>query len=186
MADTPHVNRNRTPSADDPAKCYSCRMKSIYLETSVFSYLAGLPSTDLLASVRQQVTAEWWRDHHHGFELFVSPLVEMEASKGDSEDAERRLSAMRDIPQLAVNLEVERLAERLLLDGAVPKTAVEDAVHVSLATVHHIDYLLTWNCRHIDNAEKKPAIRAVCTILGYACSEICTPEEFGGGSSDEG
>lgn len=160
-------------------------MKSIYLETSFFSYLTGLPSVDQLASVRQQITAEWWRDHQRVFQFFVSPLVEMEASRGDSEDAERRLLAIRCMPQLAVNLNVERLAERLLLDGAVPKTAVEDALHVSLATVHHIDYLLTWNCRHIDNAEKKPAIRAVCTVCGYECSEICTPEEFAEGVSAE-
>ena len=92
---------------------------------------------------------------------------------------------MAGIPRLAVNAEVEHLAERFIQEGALPETAAEDAIHVALAAVHRIDYLLTWNCRHIDNAEKKPAIRAVCAIAGYPCPEICTPEELMGGLSDE-
>ena len=161
-------------------------MKSVYIDTSIFGYLTGRPSRDLLASARQQITERWWHDHRHRFDLFVSPVVEREAGKGDQEAAARRLSTMLGIPQLAVNAEVERLADQLLRDGAVPETATEDALHVAIAAVHRIDYLLTWNCRHIDNAERKPALRAVCSALGYACPEICTPEELMGGSFDEG
>lgn len=160
-------------------------MKTIYLETSFLGYLTGRPSRDLLASARQQITERWWHDHRHRFELFVSPVVETEAGQGDPEASQRRLSAMIGIPQLVVNAEVERLAEQFILDGAVPKTASADALHVALAAVHRIDYLLTWNCRHIDNAEKKPAIRAICAIAGYPCPEICTPEELMGELSDE-
>jgi predicted nucleic acid-binding protein len=161
-------------------------MKAVYLETSVFSYLTGRPSRDLLASARQQITELWWHDQRRRFELFVSPLVGKEAGRGDPEAAERRLSAMTGISQLAVNSEVERLAAQLIQDGALPSTATEDALHVALAAVHRIDYFLTWNCRRIDNAEKKPEIRAVCAALGYPCPEICTPEELMGGSFDEG
>jgi predicted nucleic acid-binding protein len=161
-------------------------MKTVYIETSILGYLTGRPSRDLLASARQQITERWWHDHRRRFGLFTSPVVESEAGKGDALAADRRLSAMGGIPQLAVNAEAERLAERLIQEGAVPKTATEDALHIALAAVHRIDYLLTWNCRHIDNAEKKPAIRAVCAILGYPCPEICTPEELMGGLSDEG
>jgi len=160
-------------------------MKSVYIETSIFGYLTGRPSRDLLASARQQITERWWHDHRHRFDLFVSPVVEREAIRGDAEASERRRSAMVNIPQLAVNAEVERLADRLLRDGAVPKAATEDALHVSLAAVHRMDFLLTWNCRHIDNAERKPAIRSVCTTLGHACPEICTPQELMGESFDE-
>jgi len=159
-------------------------MKTVYVETSIFGYLTGRPSRDLLASARQQITDRWWHDHRQRFELFVSPVVETEAGKGDPEAAKLRLSAMAGIPRLAVNAEVERLAERLIREGAVPETATEDAVHVAVTAVHRIDYLLTWNCRHIDNAEKKPAIRAVCAIAGYPCPEICTPEELMGGHSN--
>lgn len=161
-------------------------MEAVYLETSIFGYLTGRPSRDLLASARQQITEQWWRDCRHRFELFVSPVVETEAAKGDPDAAHRRLSVMIGIPRLAINPEVECLAERFLQEGALPKTAAEDAVHVAIAAVHRLDYLLTWNCRHIDNAEKKPAIRAVCAIMGYPCPEICTPEELMGGLSDEG
>ena len=160
-------------------------MKTVYLETSIFGYLTGRPSR-MLASARQQITERWWHDHRRRFELFVSPVVETEAGKGDPEAAERRLSAMTGIPQLAVNAEVERLAEQLIRGRSRAEAAAEDALHVALAAVHRIDYLLTWNCRHIDNAEKKPAIRAVCAILGYPCPEICTPEELMGGAFDEG
>jgi hypothetical protein len=160
-------------------------MKAVYLETSIFGYLTGRPSRDLLVSARQQITERWWHDHRRRFELFVSPVVETEAGRGDPEAAQRRLLAMAGIPQLAVNAAVERLAEQFIRDGAVPEAAAEDAIHIALAAVHRIDYLLTWNCRHIDNAEKKPAIRAVCAIVGYLCPEICTPEELMGESDDE-
>ncbi len=160
-------------------------MKSVYIETSIISYLTGRPSRDLLASARQQITDRWWHDHRERFELFVSAVVEREAGKGDPDAAERRLSAMAGIPRLAVNEKVERLAEELICRGAVPETAAEDALHIALSAVHRIDYLLTWNCRHIDNAEKKPAIRAVCASLKYPCPEICTPEELMGGLPDE-
>jgi hypothetical protein len=161
-------------------------MRTVYVETSIFSYLAARPSRDLLAAARQQLTERWWHDHRHRFELFVSPVVEMEAGKGDPEAARRRLSAMAGIPALAVTDAVEQLAGRLIKDGAVPATAIDDAVHVALAAVHRMDYLLTWNCRHIANAEKKSAIRETCIAQGHPYPEICTPEELMGESSDEG
>ena len=76
------------------------------------------------------------------------------------------------------------LAGRLLSDGALPPQAVDDAAHVAVAAVHGMDYLLTWNCRHIANAEKKPLIRTICQRSGFACPEICTPEELMGESDD--
>jgi predicted nucleic acid-binding protein len=160
-------------------------MKTVYLETSIFGYLVGRPSRDLLASARQQIMDRWWRDQRNRFELFVSAVVEREAGRGDPDAAQRRLAAMAGIPRLIINAEVERLAEQLIKRGAVPEAAAEDALHIAVATVHGVDYLLTWNFRHIDNAEMKPAIRSVCAILGHKCPEICTPEEFLGDQSDE-
>ncbi|MBN1395722.1 MAG: type II toxin-antitoxin system VapC family toxin [Pirellulales bacterium] len=111
--------------------------------------------------------------------------MERKAGKGNPDAAERRLSALRGLPRLAVNEQVEQLAEQLISRRALPETAVEDALHIAIAAVHRVDYLLTWNCRHIDNAETKPAIRAVCIALEYPCPEICAPEELMGGLSDE-
>ena len=161
-------------------------MKSVYLETSIFSYLTARPSRDVLTAARQHLTEQWWHDHRHRFELFASGVVDDEAREGDPEAAERRLSAMSGIPQAVQNEEADRLAERLVRDRAVPEVATDDAIHIAIAAVHGLDYLLTWNFRHIDNAETKPAIRAICEAMGYSCPEICTPEELMGGLSDEG
>lgn len=70
------------------------------------------------------------------------------------------------------------LATRFIAEGAVPGNAGVDALHVAVATVHGVDCLLTWNCRHINNAETKPILRSVCAVAGYTCPEICTPEEL--------
>ena len=156
-------------------------MSSVYIETSVVSYLTGRPSPRLVTAAHQQITRDWWEFHRQRFELFVSPLVELEASRGNSEAAARRLAALRDLPSLALLPEAEGLAEQLLLQGALPAKAEDDAAHVAIAAVHGVDYLLTWNCRHIDNAETKPVIRSVCAVSGYPCPEICTPEELMGG-----
>ena len=161
-------------------------MRTVYLESSVFGYLTARPSKDLVAAARQEITARWWHERRQHFEIFISAVVETESGRGDPAAAARRLSAMIRIPKLKVTPEVERLADQLLQEGVVPEVAVDDALHVALGAVHRMDYLLTWNCRHIDNAEKKPLIRSVCAIHGYVCPEICTPEELMGESSDEG
>ena len=83
-----------------------------------------------------------------------------------------------DIPKLDVNDQAEKLAELLIIDGGVPASSRTDALHVAVAAVHRIDYLLTWNCRHMSNAVKRPIIRSICLNAGYVCPEICTPTEL--------
>jgi predicted nucleic acid-binding protein len=153
-------------------------MKSVYIETSIFSYLTARPSANLVSAARQRLTCDWWDNCKSRFDLFISPLVELEASRGDPAAAQRRLSAMEGLPSLEIIPEVAELTSLLLREGALPPKAEDDAAHVSLAAVHGIDYLLTWNCRHIDNAEMKPVIRSVCAVYGSPCPEICTPEEL--------
>ena len=161
-------------------------MKSVYVETSVLSYLTARPSANLVAAARQRLTCDWWELHRPRFRLFISPLVEAEASRGDPRAAERRLAAADGLPSLDVLPEALELAARLLAEGALPAEAADDAAHVALAAVHGIDYLLTWNCRHLDNAEMKPVIRAACALAGYPCPEICTPDELMGCGDHEG
>ena len=156
--------------------------KTIYIETSIVSYLTARGSRDLIAAARQQLTIEWWSDCRSRFELFSSPLVEKEAAAGDHEAAARRLATLDEIPMLELTDEVVVFAEQLMEAGALPEKARDDALHIATAVIHRIDYLLTWNCRHIDNAETKPVIRRVCFEKGFACPEICTPEELGGDS----
>ncbi|MEI6211536.1 MAG: type II toxin-antitoxin system VapC family toxin [bacterium] len=160
-------------------------MKTVYVETSILSYLTARPTRDLLVTARQQMTREWWDTRRAGFEVFVSPLVDQEARRGDPEAARRRLEAFGGLPLLEIVEEAYDLAAALLAIGALPSSAKDDATHIALAAVHGIDYLLTWNCRHIDNAETKPIVRSVCVTRGYVCPEICTPEELMGDQHED-
>jgi len=130
------------------------------------------------AESRRQITVEWWSKQSSSYQLFASPLVVNEASAGDSSAAEKRLSALKDIPLLEISKSSIKLAQLLMKSKAVPIEAQEDALHIAIAAMYSIDYLLTWNCRHIDNAVRKPLIRHLCAEFGYPCAEICTPEEL--------
>jgi len=156
---------------------------SVYLETSVISYYTARPSRDVVTAARQTITQEWWDQERKRFDIHVSVLVVEEAKAGDSEAAQRRLAAMAGLPILGINAAAEKLAKRLVDEGVVPVTSVEDALHIALATVHGMDFLLTWNFYHINNAETKARIRAVIEALGYECPVICSPEELGGAES---
>ena len=113
--------------------------QSVYVETSIISYLVARPSRDLRVSAWQEMTAAWWQTAPEQYDLYVSELVRIEAGRGDA-----------------------------------------DAAHVALAAVHEMDFLLTWNCRHINNPQKKPQIRRLCEEKGVVCPEICTPFELMG------
>ena len=126
----------------------------------------------------QQVTSEWWDTARQNYELFTSELVITEASAGNQAAAERRLSALGDIPKLDVDDRAKKLAEMLIVNAGVPTSSRMDALHVAVAAVHKIDYLLTWNCRHMSNAVKRPVIRSICLNAGYLSPEICTPIEL--------
>ena len=115
------------------------------------------------------------------FDLYVSELVLEEAGRGDEDAAQKRLRNLENIPLLAVTDSAVELSKKLLEQGALPPKATDDALHIALTSVHNIDYLLTWNCRHIDNAETKPIVRSVIITNGYFCPEICTPQELMGG-----
>ena len=159
-------------------------MQTVYVETSIVSYLTAQPSRDVLAIARQQLTQQWWETCRHLFELVVSPLVEDEASRGDPEAAKKRLKIIKSLRQIEPTPEVAVFTNQLLMQGALPKKAADDALHIALAVVHGMDYLLTWNCRHIDNARTKPVIRRLCQDMNYHFPEICTPEELLGDSEN--
>lgn len=158
-------------------------MASVYIETSVVSYLTARLSASLIAAARQQVTREWWDFHRPRFEQFISPLVIEEAGRGDSAAAARRLAALEGFSVLEPTSSAAEMVDCFITEYALPSSARDDATHVALAAVHGMDYLVTWNCRHIDNAEIKPFLRSICAAHGYTCPEICTPEELMGGRS---
>jgi len=151
---------------------------AVYLETSVVGYATARPSRDLVVAARQQITREWFGLCANGCELFISELVATEASGGDEDAAKERLALVQGIPRLRMTDAAGELAARLVGGGAVPRKAAEDALHIAVAAVHGVDYLLTWNCKHIANAAMRQAIEAVCREVGYEPPVICTPEEL--------
>ncbi|MBN1608545.1 MAG: type II toxin-antitoxin system VapC family toxin [Polyangiaceae bacterium] len=151
--------------------------RRVYLETSVISYLAALPSRDVVVAGNQQVTRDWWARRDR-FELFVSDAVVEEARPGDSDAARRRLALLDGVPVLTVHADAQALAERFLSQATLPSKAAIDAVHVALAAVHGMDFLVTWNCAHIANAVIRPQLEVLCWRAGYRPPVICTPLEL--------
>jgi len=153
-------------------------MKSVYIETSIPSYLTGRISRDVRVVAWQQLTIQWWEQEKDQYELYISELVVREASSGNKDAAQRRLDSLHSITELIIDPEMESLATKLIVDGGFPAVAEIDALHVAIAAVQGIDLFLTWNCRHINNAETKPIVRSICLKAGYTCPEICTPQEL--------
>lgn len=150
----------------------------VYLETSVISYLTSRPSRDLIIAANQQVTQEWWQSRGASFDLFISQLVVQEVGAGNAEAAWQRLQILEDVPLLELSEEVAILAEALVKTGPLPQKAVEDALHIAVATANGMDYLLTWNFKHIANATIRNQIERFCRSRGYEPPVICTPQEL--------
>ncbi len=139
----------------------------VYMETTIVSYLAALPSRDIVLAAHQELTREWW-GRRSRFELFVSQAVVDEAARGDVDAAARRLALLAGIPLLALGGEADEFASPLLLAHAVPRTAKVDALHIAVAAVNRVNYLVTWNCTHIANAAIRGKIEQTC-VEAPAC-----------------
>lgn len=150
----------------------------VYVETTVISYLAARPSRDLVIAAHQQVTRDWWEACVNQFELVASELVVQEASAGDQEAARERLDLLEAVTLLEATEEALTLARQLVERGAVARTSAEDALHIAVAATGGIDYLATWNCRHIANATMRSRIEETCRSAGDEPPIICTPEEL--------
>ncbi|MDU9050116.1 MAG: type II toxin-antitoxin system VapC family toxin [Candidatus Electrothrix sp. Rat3] len=150
----------------------------VYIETTVVSYLTAWPSRDVVIAGNQQTTREWWRDATDRFELVASELVISEAATGDTDAAHARLTALESVTLLDASEEAAALAQQLIDSGAIPQKAVEDAGHIAIAVTNGVEYLVTWNCRHIANATMRSQIDKVCRNAGYEPTIICTPDEL--------
>jgi hypothetical protein len=148
-----------------------------YIETSIVSYLTARQSRDLVVAAHQQVTHEWWASRRN-FELFASPFVVDEASAGDESAATSRLAVLAEAALLEITEDVITLAEKLIAGGGLPAQARVDALHISMAAVHGMNYLLTWNCKHIANATLRGKIEELCREAGVEPPAICTPLEL--------
>lgn len=150
----------------------------VYVETTVLSYLTARPSKDVVVAGHQETTLNWWPYAQNRFQLLASELVVQEASAGDPQAADQRLEALAPLDLLETTGEALALAEELVASGVVPQKAAEDALHVAVAVTNGVEYLVTWNCRHIANATLRPKIETICKQAGYEPTIICTPEEL--------
>ncbi len=153
--------------------------EKVYLETSVISYLTARPSRDVVKLARQELTRQWWHDMRMRYHLHVSSFVIAEISRGDPEAARQRLDSVAGLSEITMSDAADALYEGLLSAKAVPAEAEADAMHIALAVVNRMDYLLTWNCAHINNAAHKKKIAKVAERFGYTeGSTLTTPEEL--------
>ena len=150
----------------------------VYLETTVISYLTSRPSRDLRVAAHQQATQDWWRDRRGAFDLYASQLVVQEAGRGDEEAAKLRTEKLGDTILLDATDEALTLTETIVQRGLIPRAVAEDAAHIAIATTNGVDYLLTWNLKHIANAVIRGKVEALCRAEGYTPPVICTPEEL--------
>ena len=152
----------------------------VYIETSVVSYFTNRPGRDIVTAARQQVTREWWEESLNQFDVYISALVLEEASGGNPISAEKRLEALKGIPVLETTDAAADLAAALVEVGPIPERNSEDALHIALAITNGMDFLVTWNFHHINNAKMKKGIARTAEENGYECPVICSPEELEG------
>jgi len=153
-------------------------MEKVYVESSVISYITARPSRDLVVSARQAITNEWWEQKRKKYDVYISELVIEEIASGDKEAAQKRLDVVKAIPNLEITETAKELASLLISSGAVPDNSPEDALHIGLAAAQGVDYLLTWNFKHINNATKRADITQLIESQGFLSPVLCSPEEL--------
>lgn len=151
---------------------------SVYLETSVISYLTSKNSRDLVMAAHQEITREWWEFRRDDYHLVISELVNNEIEAGDRSASQKRKEFVKGIDFLKIDEETTELAKTLIEKRILPHKASEDALHIAIATRNNVDYLMTWNCKHIANGEIQKRIINLYHSLGYSSPLICTPLEL--------
>jgi len=153
-------------------------METVYIETTILSYLVSRQSRDLIVAGRQELTRDWWEYSRPQFECVISQIVIDEISAGDSFHSAKRLEHAAQLSAIAVTPACVELARGFIKRGLVPAKEVRDALHIAVATIWKMDYLLTWNCRHIANAHNLKQLRIFAQSHGHELPTVCTPEEL--------
>jgi hypothetical protein len=157
----------------------------IYIETTIPSYLTAWPRREPIRAAHQLLTRRWWDTKRSEYDLHTSQLVLQEAGSGDPIAAAERLEVLQGITILGTDPTAERLATDLSREIPLPPKADVDALHIAIAVVNRIDFLLTWNCTHIANAALRNAIDSICRSHGYQPTIISTSLELLGESIHE-
>lgn len=152
--------------------------EKIYIETSIPSYITAKDSSDPVIYGHQIVSREWWNNEKEKYELFISEPVLIEVSKGNSIYAKKRLELIKNLTMLEYNKNIIQIADEYIRFLKLPEHLRVDMTHIAFSIYYEIDYLLTWNCSHINNAHMKKQFEKINESLGYKSTEICTPEEL--------
>ena len=157
---------------------YTTIKPRVYIESTVISYLVARPSNNPILAARQEASRRLWEDYADRFEFVISDIVSNEVRLGDPNAAQRRLEVISSLRVLELLPEVDVLGQKLLDTGAIPRNSEPDAQHIAIATVHGIEYLVSWNHKHIVNENKREHINQVCQAAGFQPATICTPIEL--------
>jgi hypothetical protein len=157
---------------------FAARPPTLYLETTVVSFVVGWLSRDVRTARMQTITRDWWSRHRHRHLLFVSDVVTEEVMKGDADAARERVEILRPLTMLHSSDQTCELATRILTEARLSEREYEDAHHAAVAAIHGVNVLLTWNCSHLANQHMIPRIGRACEAYGYAPPVILTPEQL--------
>ncbi|MEB3229248.1 MAG: type II toxin-antitoxin system VapC family toxin [Synechocystis sp.] len=152
--------------------------ETIYIETSILGYLTARPTDNLILAANLKITQDWWDEYRASLILYTSELVADEASRGDEVMASQRQNLLQSLIFLDFTDEAVTLAQEFLQQSNLPPKASNDALHMALATVYGLDYLLTWNCKHMANAQIQRKLSQISLKLNYKLPLVCTPYEF--------
>ena len=153
-------------------------MKTVYIETTVVGNIAGRLHPNPAVAARQQVTRDWWLTAPFRYELVLSQLTLDECADGDPNAAAERLDVICHLPLLDDSDAAERLADLLLERRAAPESQPRDALHIAIASVHGVEFIATWNFKHILNPHLQAKIADACREAGFIPPVICTPEQL--------
>ena len=151
-------------------------MESVYLETTIPSYLSAQSSRIEPIASYQKITHRWWMQERHRFLVYSSLFVREEVSRGAPVAVSRRLACLKEIPELPIPKELDRIEAELIRLFQLPPKAATDASHLAMAILHRIDYLLTWNCTHLANASLQRSLLQYCLYHQLHVPIICIPE----------
>ena len=153
-------------------------MQKVYIETTIPSYIVSKTSRDIVVAAQQEITREWWESERYLYDLFVSEAVVAECSQGDELLVGKRLEIIDDIAILPITEESLKLSDEYCVLLGIPEKSRIDSLHLALVVVHEIDYLLTWNCRHLAHGEVRLKVHYYNTSMSLFEPVILTPLEL--------
>jgi hypothetical protein len=152
--------------------------RSVYIESSVISYLTARRSKDIIIAAYQEITKDWWEQESAKYDCYVSDFVIDEISRGDYVAASERLKAVKGFKKLGLNETVHGLIAKYKEYLSIPEKSVVDLFHLAISVGNGIDYVLSWNFKHIANAHIREKLQDINEKLGLRTPVICTPEEL--------